>query len=70
MPSASSLTVVAHATTGPYQVDIMDDVPNATARKRFIGIYLDFCPNLAKVRAADFHHADGQGRFEFTPLGR
>jgi len=48
----------------------MDDVPNATARKRFIGIYLDFCPNLAKVRAADFHHADGQGRFEFTPLGR
>ena len=44
--------VVAHATTGPYQMDLMDEVPNGTALERFIGIYLDFYPNLAKVRVA------------------
>jgi len=35
-------------------MDRMDDVPNATARKRFIGIYLDLSHNLffAKVRVA------------------
>ena len=33
-------------------MDTMDDVPNATARKRFMGIYLDFYPNLANVRVA------------------
>jgi hypothetical protein len=44
--------VVARATTGPYQMDTMDDVPDATARERFIGIYLDFLPHLAKVRVA------------------
>jgi len=32
-------------------MDRMDDVPDATARNRFIGIYLDFYPNLAKVEA-------------------
>jgi len=48
------LAVVARATTGPNWMDRMDDVPNATARKRFIGIYLDLSHNLffAKVRVA------------------
>ena len=42
--------VVARATTGPYQMDTMDEVPNATARQRFIGFYLDVSHNLPKVR--------------------
>jgi hypothetical protein len=33
-------------------MDTMDNVPNATAANRFIGIYLDVYPNLAKVRVA------------------
>ncbi|MCU1495914.1 MAG: hypothetical protein JWO62_3678 [Acidimicrobiaceae bacterium] len=33
-------------------MDRMDDVPDATARKRFIGIYLDVSRHLAKVRVA------------------
>ena len=44
--------VIAHATTGPYQMDIMDDPPDATARKRFIGIYLDLLHYLTKVIVA------------------
>jgi hypothetical protein len=30
----------------------MDEMANATARKRLMGIYLDVYPNLAKVRVA------------------
>ena len=30
----------------------MDEVPNATARDRFIGIYLDFYPNLCQGEGA------------------
>jgi hypothetical protein len=52
MPSGWSLAVVAHATTGPNEMDIMDEVPNGTARERFIGIYLDVSCHLAKVRVA------------------
>ena len=33
-------------------MDRMDDVPDATARNGFIGIYLDVSHNLAKVRVA------------------
>jgi hypothetical protein len=40
------MLAVARATTGPYQMDRMDDVPDATARKRFIGIYLDVSQHL------------------------
>ena len=42
--------VVERDTTGPNWVDVMDDSPDRTARKRFIAIYLDVSPHLAKVR--------------------
>ena len=42
----SLMLVVARATTGRYQMDRMDDVPDATARNRFIGIYLAVSHNF------------------------
>ena len=59
-------------------MDIMDDVPDATARKRFIGIYLDVYHNLffAKVRVAGSNpvvrskEKPGQGPFTRAPESR
>lgn len=42
--------VVAHATTGRNQMDLMDESSDGSARRRFIGIYLDFLYHLAKAR--------------------
>ena len=56
------MLAVARATTGPYQMDRMDYVPDATARKRFIGIYLDVSYNLF------FCQGEGRGFESRRPL--
>ena len=46
------MLVVEHDTTGPNQMDPMDELPDGSTRQRFIAIYLDFLYHLAKVRVA------------------
>jgi len=48
------MLVVARATTGRHQMDRMDDVPDATARNGFIGVYLDVSHNLCQGEGRGF----------------